>query len=199
MIRGAASIAMAGLLALGSTGCGPIGVAIPWYSYESIPDVGGHVPADFGSSGREILAMATIVSASKFGPSRTNISRPVIVKRDELSLLKSSFNARAKGGPMGFGTNGWANDTGMARDTLLDLCLVAADGRTLTLSGPDGQGWSNVRQGIVNTKTRDAMVEALGRDKPIDPSSFDWPCAGTMHWGEIERAQVTDFIRGIRP
>jgi len=175
----------------------------PFYSSDPLPDFAPYVPADFGSPDTEVLALAVV--ASNWSRPSPWFSEPLFAKRQDLQSIRQRLSARSKAGMFsldyGLKGQGWIRQDKIETVTLLDLCLVSADGQTLSLSGHDGQGWTNVRHGVFPISARNALADALRREPDAPIVGLNGPCGthGIVDWSAEKREQVRAFLTRVVP
>jgi hypothetical protein len=178
------------------------GCAFPYFSQQALPEVARHVPADFAADGTEVLALTLLSSDRGRSPW---YGEPLIDKRTALPAMMSRLKRISRSGMMhvDYGLKGQGvmrNDAMVETVSLAQLCLLAANGRTLRFSMPGPEGWSEVQAGVLAREVRIAMLQAL-RERQSNISAFEGPCSGqaSLDWSEEQRAQVEAFLARMNP
>lgn len=176
---------------------------IPLYKSEATPNVVPHIPADLQSSENEFLVLAHYGEAA-FSIGTHWIDKPAFVKGDALASVQGKFKKFSSsqvvalvGLPAGYEAAIFGVPVTRKRTQLLQtLCVIAPDGRSITLTSPGANDWTSSRVAPLTAQRRNAIIAALrdGSEKPFE--KIDGPCGvyGALHWPREERDRVLDFL-----
>ena len=206
LLRSAASAwALAALCA----GCIVIPIPIP--TSDQPPDIAAALPAEFASGEGETLVLVVMYRGQGAAKRSVILGEPLFAKPAELPALAKRLDR--SGVDVGFlivflGVPGGVGGEGYV--PVRELCVIAANGRTVSLHLPAGQ-WVRSEITVVDAVWRDQFAKLVA-SRPANPfttatlfpiwrsspcKQVDWTREILIQWTGEQRARVGAFLREL--
>jgi hypothetical protein len=182
----------AGCIAL--TGC----IAFPYGGSTPVPDLAPRLPADLPASSESALLLAQY---SRGGDrSAKDVIEASFLTGDQLKTLNQRLTLRSSW-RLGIASLGVGSDLPLSAEHLERACIVASDGRVVTLAFAPGSAVASGKDQVqILDPNRRRMIESALRGSAEFPlQTVDGPCGvtGETTWNKDLRSSIAAFIAGL--
>ena len=188
-------------------------IPIPVPIWDQPPDIAAALPAEFASGEGETLVLVVMYRGQGAAKRSVILGEPLFAKPAELPALAKRLDRSGVGvGKLIIDTAGvyFVTHDGGGYVPVRELCVIAANARTVSLHLPAGQ-WLSSEISVVDAAWRDAFAKLVA-SRPANPlagatlfpiwrsspcKQVDWTRDILIVWTDEQRARVGAFLREL--